>query len=331
MIMKLAIITLTDQGEELARELSSNLEKDPTILKVDLYHKNVKHVLNKIFHQYDCILGIMASGIMVRNICPLIENKTRDPAILVIDEKGNHVISLLSGHIGGGNEFTIKIANILDTDPVITTATDVNNKLGIDSLARKYYMEIQPTSKVLNINKALIKKQDVILALSKKFDYLFKEKQIKNSYHMVKSSQKLEASFEDSRIKLTPKKLVVGVGSRKGVSTDQVLFGINEACHFLDIPPERIDCLATAEPKQDEKGIIEAADRLGVPLEIVSLFDLKKFNHPDVTESLFVRKTFGVPGICEPAALHAAGENAKLILRKSMFNKVTVAAAVSES
>jgi len=328
--MKLAIITLTDQGEELARKLSSIMDRDPTVLKVDLYHKNVKQILNKIFNQYDCILGIMASGIMVRSICPLMGDKIQDPSILIMDERSNHVISLLSGHLGGGNEFATKIANILETDPVITTSTDVNHKLGIDSLARKYYMEIQPISNILGINSALVNNQEVKLAVPKKFEYLFKDKLIKNSYHLVKSSQVLEASFNNSIITLTPKKLVVGVGSRKGVSMDQVLLAINEACRFLAIPPERIDSLATAEPKKDEKGILDAANRLGVPLEVVTLDSLQNFNHPDVTESSFVRKTFGVPGICEPAALYTAGGHAKLILRKSKFNKVTVAAAISE-
>jgi cobalt-precorrin 5A hydrolase len=327
--MKLAIITLTENGRELAQELSLKLEEDPTVIQIDLYHKNVKQTLNTIFQEYDCILGIMATGIMVRSICSLIEDKNRDPAVLVMDERGIHVISLLSGHLGGGNDFTIKIANVLNTESVITTATDVNGKIGIDSLACKYYMEINSTYKVLDINKALVNNQKVILAVPEKYSYLFEDKLIKNSYEIAKSSGMLEARFNDSIITLTPKRLVVGVGSRKGVSADQVLSAVDEACSFLGIPPKRIDCLATAEPKKNEQGIKDTAERLGVPLEVVTLEELKEFSHPDVTESAFVSEIFGVPGICEPTALYVAGEHAKLVLRKTKINKVTVAAAIS--
>lgn len=327
--MKLAIITLTDQGEKLSHELSLKLADDPTVLQVDIYHKHVKQTLNRIFHKYDCILGIMAVGIMVRSVCSLVEGKTIDPAVLVMDDKGNHVISLLSGHLGGGNDFTLKIADILGIDPVITTATDVNNKMGIDALARKYYMEIKPTSNILGINNALVSNENVKLSVPKKFKYLLKDDLIKNSYHTAKSSHLLKACFDDSTITLTPKKLVVGVGSRKGVSMDHVLFALNEACHFLRIPLERIDCLATAEPKENELGILDAADELEVPLEVVSLANIRNFNHPDISESSFVRKTFDVPGICEPSALYTAGKSAHLLLRKKAINKVTVAVAVS--
>ena len=75
---------------------------------------------------------------------------------------------------------------------------------------------------------------------------------------------------------------------------------------------------------------MNAADILEVPLRVVSLEDLKIFCHNDLTESSFVKKTFGVPGICEPAALHTAGGQAKLIFKKTSFDKVTVAVAVSE-
>ena len=318
--MKLAIITLTEQGDKLARELYHRLENNPTILKVDLYHKNVKQRLNDIFQEYDCILGIMATGIMVRSICSLITDKTKDPAILIMDEGGNHIISLLSGHLGGGNDFAVMIADIMGIEPVITTSTDVNHKIGVDSLARKYYLEIDQTSNILDINKALITNEKVNLTVPVQFKYLLKDEKIKNSYNIVKSARNLEASFNKSVITLTPKKLVVGVGSRRGISAEEVLSAVNEACRFLDLPPTRIDYLATAEPKQDEQGIKDAAVQLGVPLEVVSLEDIKNLNHPDVTESSFVKKTFGVPGICEPAALLIAGGHANLIFKKTKFD-----------
>jgi cobalt-precorrin 5A hydrolase len=99
--------------------------------------------------------------------------------------------------------------------------------------------------------------------------------------------------------------------------------------NLLDLPLERIDLLATAEPKKHEKGIVETAKNLDIPLEIRPLNDLENFNHPDISDSAMVREIFGVAGICEPAALISAGSGSRLIFRKTAFNKVTVAVAVS--
>lgn len=332
--MKIAIITLTSQGKNLARLLNKKLKNDPTVLQTDLYHKQVKATLKEIFHEYDCILGIMASGIMIRSICPLIKDKTVDPAILLMDEKAEHVISILSGHLGGGNDFTMKIANHTGARPVITTATDVNCKLGIDALAHKYFMELDNPSKIMKINKALVSGEKIELRVMSRLKYLFKDELVNNSYKQIIGqslpSNKIEASFDDTKITLTPKKLVVGLGARKGVPCDMVLDAVSKACQDLGIPLERIDLIATGEPKNDEIGIIEAADGIGLNLRVVTLEELKSFKHPQISKSQFVQKTFGVPGICEPAALLAAGENARLIYRKTKFNKVTIAIAVSD-
>ena len=286
-----------------------------------------------IITQYDCILGIMATGIMVRSICPLIQSKIQDPAVLVMDEKGKQVISLLSGHLGGGNDYALKIARIIGADPVITTATDVQGKIGVDSLARRYHMHLDHPPKIKILNGALVEGKQVELAVSNHLEYIFKDEQVQKSYKtsLVTADKQIEAKFNATKIVLTPEKLVVGVGARKGVSGEAVLGAVKEALLTLDIPLKRIDALATAEPKHDEKGILEAAHILGRSLEIISLDRIKDFEHPDCSQSLLVKKTFGVGGICEPAALLAAGENSGLLYRKKASNKVTIAVAVSKT
>jgi cobalt-precorrin 5A hydrolase len=327
--MKLAIISITDTGKNVAIELFNTVEMDPSFLKVDLYHKNVKKTLNKIFYEYDCILGVMATGIMVRSICHLFEDKTKDPAVLVMDEKSKHIISLLSGHLGGANDLALKIADITGADPVITTATDVNGKIGIDMLAYRYYLEIEDPSIIRGVNKALINKDDVLLAVPPRFEFIFQDNLVKNSYRKGSSHDEIEVTYKDTSTKLHPKKVVVGIGSRRGVSTDSVLLAVNEACKSLGIFKERIDIMATAEPKMKEKGIIGAAEKMEIKLEVVSLDRLKDFNYPQMSKSPLVMEKFGVPGICEPAALITAGNNSTLIHRKKVINKVTVAVAVS--
>ena len=106
----------------------------------------------------------MACGIVVRTIAPLIENKFSDPAILVSDEKGKNIISLLSGHMGGANEMTLYISNLLNSNPVITTATDVNDKSSLDMIAKKLNAHIYDfRNKVLKINSMLVNDEVVNL------------------------------------------------------------------------------------------------------------------------------------------------------------------------
>lgn len=211
--MKIAIISVTDKGKVLAENIANKLNEDPTVIKVDIYHKNVKETLNRIFQSYNCILGIMATGIMVRNICNLLHNKAEDPAILVIDELEKHVISLVSGHLGGANYLSHKIASITKAKPIITTATDLNHKIGVDSLARKYYFKIDDLSNIKNINSALLNNETVQISFNHKNDFIWEDLDVKNTYKQNSNpSKELIISTESTHITLKPLKMAIGVG-----------------------------------------------------------------------------------------------------------------------
>ena len=173
--MKIAIISVSDKGFELSKILKNKLDDDSTIIKTDLYHKNVKKHFPILFYEYDAIIAIMASGILIRSIAPLIESKISDPAVLNIDDNGKFVISTLSGHLGGANKLTEKIASLIDATPVITTSTDVNKKLGIDVLARDLYLSIDDTKEILFFNKSILEGKEISFFINpdKNFDYLF--------------------------------------------------------------------------------------------------------------------------------------------------------------
>lgn len=330
--MKIAIITITKEAQNIASNLKDALEYDPTIFAVNIFHKDVKNTLKTIFNEYDCIIGIMATGIMVRNICTYIKDKVHDPAVLVIDDNAKNVISLLSGHLGGANDITMKIAEILDAEPVITTATDTHGKLGIDSLARKYYFDIDDPKKIKFINSALVNDKIPYLYFPSKFNYILDDPAVNKSYKCSISLNNIfKVSFEGIDINLNPRRFIVGIGARKDISASKVKNSIKEAMNIINLPLERIDTIVTAEIKKNEAGIIESAEELKIPLEIISLNELRKFSNRECSVSPLVMEKFGVIGVCEPSALIAAGKNSKLIFKKTAFDGVTIAIAVSST
>lgn len=337
--MKVAIISVSDKGQDLAIDLKDKLDLDSTIIKCDLYHKNVKKYFPILFYEYDAIIAIMASGILIRSIAPLIESKVTDPAVVNIDDNGRFVISTLSGHLGGANELTNKISNLIDATPVITTSTDVNNKLGIDVLARDLYLSIDDSKEILYFNKAILEGREISLTVNpnKNFEYLFEylnntEMEINVSiyYSSKVNIDEIHVSVDEHELILKEKRIVVGIGCRRGKECEKIRNGLMKSLDDLNIQQSRVNLLTSAEIKKDEKGILELSESLGIPVEFVEIDKLKLFESDDVSKSEFVYSKFGIYGVCEPSALIMAGFESKLIYKKTSYDGVTISVAVSK-
>ncbi len=125
--MSIAVLAVTDSSEETARKL-----KELYPGKADVYRPGkgeLESLVREIFTKYDGLVFIMASGIVVRMIAPLITDKYHDPAVVTVDDACRYAISTLSGHEGGANGLTWKVASLLGCEPVITTASDTNRDL----------------------------------------------------------------------------------------------------------------------------------------------------------------------------------------------------------
>ena len=334
----MAIISVSDKGKTLALKLKDKLDDDSTIIRCDLYHKNVKNYFPVLFYEYDAIIAIMASGILIRSIAPLVESKVTDPAVLNIDDNGNFVISTLSGHLGGANELAHKISGLIDATPVITTSTDVNKKLGIDVLAKDLYLTIDNTEEILYFNKAILEGHELSFTINpnKNFDYLFEylnnntlEIDLSIYYSSKISVDEVHVEVDEHNIILKEKKIVVGIGCRRGKECEKIYDGLKKSLDDLNILPSRVNMLTSAEIKKDEKGILELSDKLEIPVEFVKIDKLKLFESRDVTKSDFVYSKFGIYGVCEPSALIMAGFDSKLIYKKTSYDGITISIAVS--
>ena len=292
--MRTAIFVITQHGIEIANKISKQLEGCTIYIK-DKDFKKLREVVDDNFDKFDALIFITATGIAVRMIALHIVSKLSDPAVLVIDELGQHVISLLSGHVGGANDLTLKVAKIINAEPVITTATDVNNKFAIDSVAAKLGLMPEPKEAIKVINSAILNGEPVFV------------------------------SAGDTVLNLTPMKLIAGIGCKRGTSKELIELAVNEACQKINQSIQRIDLIASVDIKSDEAGLIEFAKSIDREIKFFDVETLQRtIERYNLSESEFVKQTIGVGNVCEAAALSCV-ERGKFALTKTKYENVTVA------
>lgn len=292
--MRIAILTLTENGKILAEKISDKVGGQIFCKGKDFEKMN--NFVAEIFTKFDAIIFICAAGIAVRMIAPHVVSKLSDPAVVVIDERGKNVISLLSGHVGGGNFLTAEIARAIKANSIITTATDVEEKFSADSFCNKLGLTPEPKEMIKKINSAILRGEEVFLTAG------------------------------DFKLNLTPKNLICGIGCRRGVSEEKIFQAVSEACEKISQPIERIKIFASVDKKFDEVGLINFAKKIGREIKFFSAEELqKKICEYKLEESEFVKKNIGVGNICEAAALCCVESGKFALTKKKFFGAVTVA------
>ena len=297
--MKIAIISVSKKGYELSLLLKEHLDKDSTIINTDIYYKDVKNTFKLLFYEYDAIIAIMASGILIRSIAPLIKSKVSDPAILNIDENANFVISTLSGHLGGANKLTSKVADMLNATEVITTATDVNKKLGVDVIAKDLYLTVKNPKEIVYFNKAILNNEEIMFRVNSKenYDFLFDylndntlEIDVSIEFTSSINTDEIHVLYKNHKLIMKIEDIVVGIGCKRGKSKEDILIGLNKALDDLNISKNRLSKLASGEIKKNEKGILDLSKMLNIPVNFV---EMDKNAAPNGEDAQKVRVDFG--------------------------------------
>ena len=120
------------------------------------------------------------------------------------------------------------------------------------------------------------------------------------------------------------------MGCKRGKECINIYNALKSSINELNMDMSRINQLASAEIKKDENGMLELSDKLDIPINFVELEKLKLFESNDIQKSEFVKSKFGIYGVCEPSALIMAGFDSKLIYKKTSYNGVTIAVAISK-
>jgi cobalt-precorrin 5A hydrolase len=362
---KIALVCITENGKQLAFKINA-LIKDSDIYVVsnknnDLQHETkkehiflVKEKLNelvgKLFKDYQYIVFIMATGIVVRVIAPYINSKFSDPAILVTDEKGTNIISLLSGHMGGANEMTQYISNLIGANPVITTATDVNKKASLDMIAKKLDAHIDDfRENVKDVNAMLVNNQEVGIYIDGNYDVdtrgfkvidqienikeldkivlITNKNQIMKDYLVDQDDSKVkEDSLEKNEvskkiIKVIPRDIVVGIGCRRNTESKLLQESLTNLLHDYNIDIKSIKEIGSIDIKYDEQAIIDLASYLSVPFNTISASEISKVDYL-FDKSEFVKKNVGVYCVAEPVAHILSKGN--LIIEKHKYKGITI-------
>ena len=250
------------------------------------------------FEEYGSIIAIMATGIAVRKIAPLVRDKWKDPAVVVVDPGLNYAIPILGGH-HGGNELAKELAAI-GVIPVITTATEVMGKDSVEGIASNLGCRIINKGSTKKVNMALLNSDVEVL-------------DIRGPKIVI---------VEDDVSVLKRNGLVVGIGANRGVSKSEVMEAVYMALSELDASIDDVDYFASAVIKDNEKGIVDASAVFGKDLKFVPHDIINSIPAPTPSKATIM----GLKGVCEPAAL-AVSQEKKLLLKKRIYGNVTIAIA----
>ena len=334
--MKVSIIAFTDNGMEIAYKLSNSLSEANDVDFTRCGKGALSTWTEEHFSTNDALIFIGAIGIALRAIAPYIKTKTKDPAVVVVDELGQFSIPILSGHIGGANELALQIAEDLGSIPVITTATDINKVFAVDTWAKSQGLNILNPECIKLVSSKLLKGESVHV----KSDYPIQGNLPKNvylndledsnaGYDVIITHKDLENECKNDALLLVPQIITVGIGCRKDISFEAIESSIlnileSENYHIL-----AINALASIDKKANEKGILEFAKKYDLPFNTYSAEELNSLEG-DFTKSEFVKSVVEVDNVCERSAIMES--NGKLIRRKDTCNGagVTIALAIND-
>lgn len=347
-----ALFCLTPGGVRLAARLSGLIPMtcftSQSLLETGFepFRGTLAHTVAEVFNDYSALIFICATGLTVRVIAPLIKDKFSDPAVVVIDDQGQHAISLLSGHMGGANALTRYIAGLIGAAPVITTATDVNQLAAVDILAQQLnatMTDFRQSVKTLNQllvcggRVGLYFDQASLTPIKMRWPEEYCDTRglrlIADLDDLPELDALLYVSLRDSQpdlgmpvYKLVPRCVVAGIGCRRDTPPSTVSRLLAQQLASQHIDPLALRAIGSIAIKSDEPALRALANQCCVPFETFSVEVLKpaaaRFSGSD-----FVRRVVGIGAVSQPVAWLMS--NGRLIGDTLRTQGVTITLGVS--
>ena len=319
--MKMYCLSFTDRGEQLGEKLADEFGAYSDRCNRPMGHKEWTE---KAFKEADTIVFIGACGIAVRSIAPYVVSKVTDPAVIVIDECGKFVISLLSGHLGGANDMARRIAAFLGSVPVITTATDRNDVFAVDEWSKRQHAAVLEPPKIKLVSSKILDGKTIKILTG--FDVYGEIPD-----HLELTDRKEDADIELGVIETAEKPLHIvplivhlGTGCRRDtpeIAIEQAFAAFKRETGLIE--RSVVGC-ASIDLKANEAGLKEFCEFHGWSFDTYSADELNEAEG-EFEGSEFVKKTTGVDNVCERAAVISSG--GALVTGKFAHEGVTFAAA----
>lgn len=331
--MKLAVFAFTRRGCETAQLGARVLKPEQCRMfapekfcqpDFEGYTPPLAEFVGPVFSWADAILFVGSTGMAVRAIAPWVKDKKTDPAVLVTDEAGQFVISLLSGHIGGANELTRLLARKLGAAPVVTTATDVNGKFSVDDWAARNHLTIGSMAAAKAVSAAILEGEVPLLC-----DFPVASPLPRGVVPGAEGAVGIYIGWRNispfgTTLRLIPKVLNLGIGCRRGIPREKIAEAVQKV--LGSIPIEAVAKVCSIDLKKDEGGLLDFCAQLGVPAVFYSAEELGRVPG-QFPPSQRVMEVTGVDNVCQRAAML---DGKRCIIEKTAMEGVTVAVAEIE-
>jgi cobalt-precorrin 5A hydrolase len=340
MVTKVAVVAITRQGIAIARRIKQNMAEAEIYvpakhsdggIDVNWFSEQSTQLVGNLFKTYDALICIFSLGAVIRMVAPHLIDKKSDPAVIVIDDRANHVISALSGHLGGANALTRLVASFLGAQPVITTAADVNETIAVDLIGREFGWTIENFENVTKISACMVNEEKIAV---------YQDTGEKNWWHLpfpknvtiVESIDKIkspqfkgglvisdrvvsDSTIVSKSVIYHPKSLVIGLGLHWDTSKETIQFGINTTLKEKGLSFQSIRNIASIKDKAKVKGLEEFSTHYGIAIEIYDKDTLASVNVPN--PSATVQKFEGTSSVSEAASILSS--KGQLIVPKQKF------------
>ena len=293
------------------------------------YSEPTSDKIIELFKNSNALICLFSLGAVIRLIAPHLKDKKTDPAVIVIDDKTNFVISVLSGHIGGANELTEEIAVKLNALPVITTAADVNKTIAVDLVGREFGWKIDDETTVTRISAHMVNAESIGVfqqtgnkkwykELPKNviiYDSLEELKKSNSKAHLIISDTIIDNELSQESVIYRPQSLVIGIGLHWDTTKDTIREGIEYCLEKFNLSSKSIAKLVSIKKPEDVQGLIDLGKEMQIPVEYVNREELAEIITPNPSST--VKAFEGTASVSEAAAIKIS--NGKLIVEKQKF------------